>query len=264
MNTSGTSDLLGSVAIWCGLGTALTQLVDWLLPQRTKTAFQAKFEEVWFWLSEQKAGKLLDYLFSPKLLFWTPLTLALLLLPLAVILATLVWLSPPPPSPKPPGGGAIVEVTNEAAYDVFLFLIVAFTCGLALVAAIGYFFLPPLVRWITKRRSVAPLILRLALCSVITSVLPGFLYLAFEYNWLDSILFGRVSVILAIASLIASALFLLLMLISITWLLSVGVMASILRSLELIFLRLAEHPKGPVLGASALLAALGLLLRSFS
>ncbi len=247
-----TTDAIGSIAVWCGGATGVTQLLDWLLAEKAKASIRFCFERLWLWLAEQKTGKLLDALFSRRFLFWPPLILACVSLTLSSFLLAISW---------PTDTDFATLILNAIVFHFAL----PMTVSLGFLAAAGYFLLPKIASWLARPRQIVPLLGRLVLCSFSTLALSGLL--AWPMTLLmsgekDALLLW--TGVLPLATLLASLLFTILLLVAILWLITVGGLAAILKAGEFIFLRLAEHPKGPVLGASALVAALGLILKSFS
>jgi hypothetical protein len=246
-------DVLGSLVIWCAAANAFVQLLDWLLPAKLVIALSDVLLGIWHWLAEQRLGRFLRALHNPRVVRW--LLLALCIAPL-VLIASVVAVDISD-GPQPLGVPEAIIVV----YGVLPGVVIAF---LALAMA-AHSRLSRLVGWVVAKRSPASTVLRIAaLCAL------GFVSLvlfervlvltAASRSGLEDVMAGAILGLLGGPTLVMTFM----TLTALTWLLALGALALLLTVTEFLVRRLVENPKGPMLGASALLGALGVLLKSLA
>ena len=248
------SDNLGTLAIGCAVATTVLQLLDWLLPPAAVQKLRDLLERLWLWLAEQRAGRLFRRLLEPP-------TLARLAIILAAVIATstlafFVLVRAGTPRPQ-----QIVEIL----LNLLAFCALGSSLSLAAFALSGFTWARRVALWVTLTKRPLAVLGRLTVVVALAALpllVPGLLNQAlglrgsatgayFGY-FLVGVFIGMPALLLALAFL------------SLSWLLLLSVLAPLLRVAEFLVLRLAEHPKGPVLGLSALLAAIGALMKVFS
>lgn len=248
MSTTRAADLIGSLAVYFALAAAVIASLDWFLREPAKSKIRDVVERIWIWLDDQRVGRLLFVLHNSKVVRWVLFGFSIA--PLPFIAAMLLDRGP--------------LVVPEAVLVVRAFLPGA-SVAFGILALAAHSSVSRLVAWIVARKSPTSTLARLtSLCAAGISTLGALLGLmagagegwsavqmAAAFFGLG--FFGAPTFVLTLVALSMAA-----------WLLALGALAIVLRAVASLALRLAEYPKGPVLGASVLLGAVGGVLKGLS
>jgi hypothetical protein len=278
------ADIVGSIALWTGTLVGVLKLVDWLLSPRQKRRIASWAATVWIWLDEQRLGKFVSAVRSVRaqtvlsLVAHTIITLATLLFLGRVFLG---WT-----------GYVEIYIGTPRLHVFQVWVDVA--AILLSMSLLSFFLHPRITAWIARASSVPQYFLRVSfavLLSYLTTRLyiSGLLWAGLPLGegviegskFLGPALFapgtdadygGRLSVVMihAVTAILGAPLFieaLLLTIISVSsvcWILLVCLLSGLHVTAKFIVLRIAEHKDGPVLGLSALLVAIGAMLKVFA
>lgn len=242
-------DVAASTALAVGLLAGAVQLLDWLLPPKAVDRISLALTHVWHWLSEQRAGSLLKWLRDSRPLKWLVATF---------LVVVLVFCA-----------GSIIAQIGEPMMPMVEVVVVMYGVlpGLAASAAVflfaSYFRLSRLADWITSQETATAVLLRVAIVCALGAAITALAVIVFYFfeAELDPLPF-----VVAVSALffifLPVATFTLVWGAMLCWLIVVASLAGAIWTSEFLFRRLVEYPKGPVLAISALLAAIGGILKN--
>lgn len=277
-------DIVGSITLWTGAFVGVLKLVDWLLSPRQKRTIASWAAAAWIWLDEQRLGKFVSAVRSVR-----TQTLLALVAHTVVTLAALLFLGR-----VFLGWTGYVEIyIGTPRLHVFQVWVDVAAILLSMIL-VGFFLHPRIATWIAGAPSVpryflrasfaaalSYLIMRLYISGLLWMGLPlgegiqhgsKFLGPAFFAPGTDADYGGRLRVVVthAVTAILGAPLLmeaLLLIIISVCsvwWIILVYLFSGLHVTAKFIVLRIAEHKDGPVLGLSALLVAIGAILKVFA
>jgi len=269
-------DAVAIASLWVGAMMGTLKLFDWLLPVRHKEAIRDRAFRVWFWLSEQRAGRFTNLLRHRRAQFgFVMFAHGMMITITALFIIRIYWDVPV---------NATLELGHPRLYAWQVWVDIAALFLSALV--VSRWIHPRVVRWIGASPRIRGFIGRSGLallagfCTMMMLVLlqmPIF-YIGFTSpdQLSDAAMLARyerslggkagVAALHALTAvltapimaetLLVQAIFFL----SIYWLIMVVVLMVVFRILQLVLARIVETKEGPIFGLSGLLMIIGLIL----
>jgi hypothetical protein len=275
------SDILGSIALWIGILGGVLKLVDWLLSPSQKRRIASWAATAWIWLDEQRLGKFVSAVRSIRAQQILSLAAHAVIMLAVLFFLGRVFLDWP--------GYVFIYIGTPRLHVFQVWVDVA---AILLSAVLLSFFLHPrITTWIGGAPSVPFYLLRASVAaglsySIMLLYMAGLFLMGlplgegvFDGSTLvgpaefapgtDADYGGRLSVVTLHAvtavfgaPLLIEALLLVIILIcSVAWILFICLLSGLHITAKFIVLRIAEHKDGPVLGVSALLVAIGAILK---
>jgi hypothetical protein len=274
-------DILGSIALWIGTLGGVLKLVDWLLSPSQKRRIASWAATAWIWLDEQRLGKFVSAVRSIRAQQVLSLFAHAVVALAALSFLGRVFLGWP--------GYVFIYIGTPRLYVFQVWVDVA--AVLLSTFLLSFFLHPRIATWIGGapslpiyflRASVAAglsySIMRLYIAGLLLAGLPlgegvfngsTFLGPAEFAPGTDADYGGRLSVVTLHAvtavfgaPLLIEALLLVIILIcSVGWILFISLLSGLHITAKFVVLRIAEHKDGAVLGVSALLVAIGAILK---
>ena len=238
---------LTNISIWTGAIVAILTIVDWLLTESQKKKIKCWAENSWLWLDYQRMGKFVSGIRSFRLQIIFSIVTCVYISVLILIPIhnedTQNDIAPVPPS----------------VITVILLVTVAF---------VTWKIHPTVISWAIRPNSLLSYFIRisgawLAGCVALFLMWEFIIYYA-AYNEayrnlaIYVLLWTTLSTILAEWGLIQTMFFL-----TLFWFFSVLILMGLFRITQFILYRIADNPKGPVLGISGLLIGIGALVKTF-
>jgi hypothetical protein len=276
------TDFLASMSIWTGAVLAVLTVLDWALTNRQKNWLTDRAIALFVWLDDQRELKYLKYLGKFKWQRFVIIIYAVLAglgaLLMAGVVAVVIYT-----------GGLEDFAQNQFLYGLLGLYLGSFFTALCMVR-----FVPRLLNWVTKTegslgyigRSTLTLLTTLVVW-VISDYIEGYLVFGHSPGYL-ALIFNRSSSVPAsdeegllefipssnpilnlLYGLYAGFWGIFMLGILISWMLVVIpvvlilLLMLVLRGMQFVTARIAENPKGPILGVSGLLTAIGALAKIF-
>jgi hypothetical protein len=242
---------LGSISIWTGLVVGALTVIDWLLRESQKVAFQGAVAAAWVWLDDQRAEK-----------FFAPFESYRVQVGFAVAVHMLIFCF------------FQLPVFYLLLPGQSLFQSAGWGIGILLSAALySWKVIPLAIRWIVKDRSLLSINLRTYAVSLL-SCLPFLLtslvlhrdhlflmYKAVRPGLQSTPLSFPAELILGLFFPLATVFSFLYMAFGM-FILMVWCLAAILWPVKFVLIRIAENPKGPVFGLCGLFIAIGAIVKA--
>jgi len=276
-------EILGSIALWTRTLVGVMKLLDWLLSQKQKKTLASWAAATWIWLDDQRIGKFISVVQNKRaqqcFSLITHIIVALALLSF-VGRAYLGW------------AGSVEIYIGTPRLHLFQ-VWVDLAAILLSMMVLSLYLHPRITAWIAKAPSVFHYFLRTGIAtilaySILRVYISGLFWVglpagqgtwdgskfvgpAFFAPGTDADYGGRLNVIVlhtVTAMFGAPALLEALLLIGILccsmgWLVLIWVLYGLHVAAKFLVLRIAEHKDGPVLALSALLVALGAIVKIF-
>jgi len=275
--------VIGSIALWTGAFVGLLKLFDWLLSAKQKERLAFRAAALWVWLDDQRLGRFVSTVRSLRSQRILSLTAHCIVTLIVVSFLGRVFL-----------GWSVPVDIYIGTPRLFIYQVWIDVAAIFLSAALLTFVLHPrLSTWIAGASSLSRFFYRAGSVALVSYAIMRFyiwglmvMGLPLGKNIWDGSKFlspasfapgtvemygGKLKVLLISAItaaigaplLIETLLLIIILLCSIGWVLLIWCLISIHIVVKFLVLRIAEHKDGPVLGISALLVAIGALLKVF-
>lgn len=219
--------ILSDISIYSGAILGVFKAIDWVIPERHKSLVKDALESIWLWLDDQRMGKFLILLRR----YWFQVFFFIL----SQLITTSVLFTSPELTL------ALYGFSLQEIREVFSEKGIELLAGTLVIMIIGFLLYRSLFIWFTEKNppSTFNYFYRLTNATFISHI-----YLhCLKSHSLASIL----------SPIIFSWWF------SSTWFLFIIVLMVITIVLKYIVLKIAEYPKGPIMGLSLLLISIGIM-----
>lgn len=265
-------ETLANISFWVGLSLGLLTILDFLLREKHKKWLTDKAEILWLWLDEQKVGKFTKLILKERvqkgLVIFTHLGIILIIVSFLLRVFLNVNIN------------ASVQLGQPRIYTWQVWVDIG--AMILSVVLVTKYIHPGFVKWLKFLPTVRSYLLKslkglglcyLAMLILLVAEIP-IIFPSMDLETADAIEkhFGGKTIVIVLhtlTSLIAAPimseafLFMFMFFIGLYWIIIIYVVMIIFRVLQFLLIRIAEHPKGPVIAISGLLTGIGAVIKLF-